>query len=46
MTKTPVKPQLSFEQFIENIPDVEGCYELFNGEIMRILPTRRRETIA
>ena len=46
MTTTPIKPQLTFEQFLENLPDVEGRYEFVNGEVMRILPTRRHETIA
>ncbi|NEO53379.1 MAG: Uma2 family endonuclease [Okeania sp. SIO3B5] len=46
MTTTPIKPQLTFEQFLENLPDAEGRYEFVNGEITRILPTRRHETIA
>lgn len=41
MTTTPIKPQLTFEKFIENLPDAEGRYEFVNGEIIRILPTRR-----
>lgn len=40
------KQQLTFEQFITQLPDEEGRYELINGEIMRILPTRRHEDIA
>jgi Uma2 family endonuclease len=40
------KQQLTFAQFITQLPDEEGRYELVNGEIMRILPTRRHETIA
>jgi Uma2 family endonuclease len=48
MTITINKPKqkLSFEQFITQLPDEEGRYELVNGEIMRTLPTRRHETIA
>lgn len=37
---------LSFEQFIQQLPDEEGRYELVNGEIMRILSTRKHDTIA
>ncbi|PSF38066.1 hypothetical protein C7H19_06230 [Aphanothece hegewaldii CCALA 016] len=37
---------LSFEQFIEQLPDSEGRYELVNGEIMRILSTRKHDTLA
>jgi Uma2 family endonuclease len=49
MTITIDKPKqklLTFEQFVSQLPDQEGRYELVNGEIMRILPTRRHETIA
>jgi Uma2 family endonuclease len=46
MTITQIKPQLTFEQFITQLPDQEGRYEFINGEIVRILPTRRHETIA
>jgi len=42
----PIKQQLTFEKFIEQLPDREGRYELVNGEIMRILATRKHETIA
>jgi len=38
--------QLTFEQFLRQLPDQEGRYELVNGQIMRILPTRQHETIA
>jgi Uma2 family endonuclease len=46
MIVTPVKSQLTFEQFIIQLPDEEGRYELINGEIVRILPTRRHEDVA
>lgn len=48
MTITINKPKqkLTFEQFITQLPDEEGRYELIDGEIMRILPTRQHETIA
>lgn len=38
--------QLSFEQFLEQLPDEEGRYELVNGEIVRILSTRKHEDVA
>jgi Uma2 family endonuclease len=38
--------QLTFEQFLEQLPDEEGRYELVNGEIVRILSTRKHEDIA
>jgi Uma2 family endonuclease len=40
------KPQLTFEQFLEQLPDEEGRYELINGEIVRILSTRKHDNIA
>jgi Uma2 family endonuclease len=39
------KQKLSFAQFLEQLPD-EGRYELVDGEIMRILPTRMHENVA
>jgi Uma2 family endonuclease len=39
------KQKLSFAQFIQQLPD-EGRYELVDGEIMRILPTRMHENVA
>jgi Uma2 family endonuclease len=36
----------TFAQFIEQLPDEEGRYEWVNGQIMRILATRRHETLA
>jgi Uma2 family endonuclease len=46
MTITQLKTQLTFKQFITQLPDEEGRYELINGEIVRILPTRQHETLA
>jgi Uma2 family endonuclease len=48
MTTTPIQPKqmLSFEQFVKQLPDEEGRYELVNGEIVRILPIRLHETLA
>jgi Uma2 family endonuclease len=38
--------QLTFEQFLEQLPDEEGRYELVNEEIVRILSTRKHDNIA
>ncbi|MGB0564026.1 MAG: Uma2 family endonuclease [Spirulinaceae cyanobacterium] len=46
MTATLTQPQLTFWQFLEQIPNEAGYYELVNGQMMRKLPTRRHETIA
>jgi Uma2 family endonuclease len=48
MTATPTQPKqmLTFEQFVKQLPDAEGRYELVNGEIVRILPIRLHETLA
>jgi Uma2 family endonuclease len=46
MTAVITKPKLSFAQFINQLPNEEGCYELVNGEIMRKQPTRKHDTIA
>ena len=48
MTITPIKTKqlLSFDQFVKQLPDEEGRYELVNGEIVRILPIRLHETLA
>jgi Uma2 family endonuclease len=40
------KQQISFEQFLERLPDEEGRYELVNGEIMRTLATRQHDNLA
>jgi hypothetical protein len=39
MTAVVIKLKLSFSQFINQLPDEEGCYEFVNGEIMRKQPT-------
>lgn len=48
MTATSTQPKqiLSFEQFVKQLPEEEGRYELVNGEIVRILPIRLHETLA
>lgn len=43
--KTPAK-QLTFIEFLEQLPDQDGRYELVNRNIMRILATRQHEDIA
>ena len=45
ITNSPAQ-KLNLAQFVRQLPDEEGRYELVNGEIVRILPTRRHETIA
>jgi Uma2 family endonuclease len=45
-TLKTLSPPLTFHQFLENLPNEEGRYELVNGQIMRILATRRHETLA
>ena len=49
MTATPtqLKHNLTFKQFIKQLPDEDGRYELVNGEILKILPTiRLHENVA
>lgn len=48
MTATPtqIKQNLTFEQFVKQLPDEEGRYELVNGEIVKILPIRLHEDLA
>ena len=46
MTFTQTLSIPTFEQFITQLPDEEGRYEWVNGQIMRILPTRKHETLA
>jgi Uma2 family endonuclease len=48
MTLTTDRSQqkITLAQFVERLPDREGRYELVNGEIVRILPTRQHEDIA
>ena len=45
-TRTQPKQMLSFEQFVKQLPDEEGRYELVNGEIVKILPIRLHEDVA
>jgi Uma2 family endonuclease len=37
--------KLTFEQFLEHYPE-DGRYELVDGELVRILATRRHENVA
>ena len=48
MTATPtqLKQNLTFEQFVKQLPDEEGRYEFVNGEIVKILPIRLHEDLA
>lgn len=46
MTTTQSTQNLTFEQFLEYDVEEEGRYELVNGELVRILPTRQHENIA
>ena len=46
LTTNQIKQKLTLTQFVEQLPDEEGRYELVNGEIMRKVATRRHETIA
>lgn len=46
ITSNQPKQKITLAQFVQQLPDQEGRYELVNGEIMRILATRRHETIA
>lgn len=46
LTSIPTQQQLTFTQFLEQLPDEGGRYELVNGEILRTLPTRQHEDIA
>lgn len=41
-----IERKLTFEQFIEQLPDDDGRYELINGVIVRILATRQHEDVA
>ena len=45
MVKTPVK-KLTFEEFLEQYPDSSGIYELVNGEITKVEPTRAHKNVA
>ncbi|MEG5057719.1 Uma2 family endonuclease [Microcoleus sp. A2-C5] len=46
ITPTKLKQNLTFEQFVKQLPDEEGRYELVNGEIVKILPIRLHEDLA
>ena len=45
ITNSPSQ-KLNLAQFVRQLPDKEGRYELVNGEIVRILANRRHEDIA
>ncbi len=45
MLQTPVK-KLTFEEFLEQYPDGYGIYELVNGEIIQVEPTRAHKNVA
>lgn len=45
MVTTPVK-KLSFAEFLEHYPDGYGIFELVNGEIVRVEPTRAHKNVA
>lgn len=44
MVQTPVK-KLTFEEFLEQYPD-GGIYELIDGEIIPVEPTRAHKNVA
>ncbi|HLO86395.1 MAG TPA: Uma2 family endonuclease [Nostocaceae cyanobacterium] len=48
MTLATNRPQqkLTFNHFIQQLPNEEGRYELVNGEILRLQPTRKHNNIA
>ena len=46
ITSNQSKQKITLAQFVQQLPDEEGRYELVNGEVMRILATRRHEDIA
>ena len=45
MVKTPVK-KLTFAEFVQQYPDGYGIFELVNGEIVRVEPTRAHKNVA
>jgi Uma2 family endonuclease len=45
MVTTPTRQKLTFEQFLEQYPE-DSRYELVDGELVRILATRRHENVA
>lgn len=42
---TTIRQKLTFQQFLEQYPE-DGRYELIDGELVRILATRRHENVA
>ena len=46
ITSNQPKQKITLAQFVQQLPDEEGRYELVNGQIMRRLATRKHETIA
>jgi len=46
LTANKTKQSLTFEEFITQLPDEEGRYELVDGEIIRLLPTRKHNNVA
>jgi Uma2 family endonuclease len=45
MVTTPIRQKLTFDQFLEQYPE-DGRYELIDGELVRVLATRRHENVA
>ncbi|MBD2196468.1 MULTISPECIES: Uma2 family endonuclease [Calothrix] len=45
MVQIPVQ-KLSFADFLEQYPDGSGIYELVNGEIIKVEPTRAHKNVA
>lgn len=45
MVQTPVK-KLTFEEFLEQYPDGYGIFELVDGEIVKVEPTRAHKNVA
>lgn len=45
MTTTTVK-KLTFEEFLEQYPEGAGIYELVNGEMVQVEPTRAHKNVA
>ncbi|MCL1475508.1 Uma2 family endonuclease [Argonema antarcticum] len=44
MTRATIK-HLTFEEYVELYPDGEGLYELVDGEIVELQPSRRHEEV-
>ncbi len=45
LTSDSMKQRLTLAEFVQQLPDAEGRYELVKGEIVRISPTTRHEDI-